>query len=291
MGREQVDGVAANAEGAAAEIGVGALVVQRHQIGEKLALVDALANREREGHRRIGLHRADAVDARHRGDDDDVVAFEQRARRRVAHAVDLLVDGGFLLDIGVGARDVGLRLVVVVIGDEILDGVLREERLELAVELGGERLVGRQDQCRPLGRLDHLGHGVGLARAGDAEQHLVALLGRDARHQFSDRRRLVALGHQLRDDLQRHAALGFLRPRRPVRNPGLVAELRPAALDQRRQRLHRGGHRVLRQSADVLQRHVEAGDRVQAGGSPLLGRAQPTHGGAARRLELRLRRF
>ena len=70
---------------------------------------------EREGHRRIGLDRADAVDARHRGDDDDVVALEQRARRRVAHAVDLLVDRGFLLDIGVGARDVGFRLVVVVI--------------------------------------------------------------------------------------------------------------------------------------------------------------------------------
>jgi hypothetical protein len=47
--------------------------------------------------------------------------------------------------------------------------------LELAVELGGQRLVGRQDQRRALGLLDHLGHGEGLARAGDAEQHLVAL--------------------------------------------------------------------------------------------------------------------
>jgi hypothetical protein len=35
----------------------------------------------------------------------------------------------FLLDEGVGARHVGLGLVVVVIGDEILDRVVREEVL------------------------------------------------------------------------------------------------------------------------------------------------------------------
>ncbi len=57
---------------------------------------------------------------------------------------------GFLLDIGVGARDVGLGLVVVVVGDEILDRVVRKEALHLAVELGRQGLVRRQDQRRPL---------------------------------------------------------------------------------------------------------------------------------------------
>ena len=89
----------------------------------------AMPDLQAEGHRRVGLDRADAVDAGDRGDDDHVVALEQRARRRVAHAVDLLVDRRFLLDVGVGARDVGLGLVVVVVGDEILDRVVREERL------------------------------------------------------------------------------------------------------------------------------------------------------------------
>ena len=148
---------------------------------------------EHEGHRRVGLDRADAVDARHRRHDDHVVALEQRARRRVAHAVDLLVDRGSLLDIGVGARDVGLRLVVVVIGDEILDRVVGKEAPELAVELGGQRLVGREDQRRALGLLDHLGHGEGLARAGDAEQHLDAVVALHALDQFADRGGLVAL--------------------------------------------------------------------------------------------------
>ena len=172
----------------------GALVLQRHEVGDQPALVDALALLDGEGHRRIGLDRADAVDARHRGDDDDVVALEQRPRRRVAHAVDLLVDRGFLLDIGVGARHVGFGLVVVVVGDEVLDRVVGEEAPELAVELGRQRLVGRQDQRRALRRLDHLGHGEGLAGAGDAQQHLVAVVAAQALDQLVDRLGLVALG-------------------------------------------------------------------------------------------------
>ena len=217
--RENVDGVAAHAERAAEEIALRALVLQRHQVGEQLALVDLAALLEGEGHGRIGFHRADAVDAGHRGDDDDVVAFEQRARRRVAHAVDLLVDVGFLLDIGVGARDVGFRLVVVVIGDEIFHRVVGKERLELAVELRGQRLVRREDEGRALRRLDHLRHGEGLARAGDAEQHLRAVVALDAFDQFLDRLRLVAFRLEVGSDLEAHAAFGFFRPRRPVRRP------------------------------------------------------------------------
>ena len=110
----------------------------------------------------------------------------------MAHPVDGLVDGGFLLDIEVGAGHVGLRLVIVVIGDEILDRIVREEGFELAIELGGERLVGGEDQGRALGRLDDLGHGEGLAGAGRAEQDLVALAGLDALDEFGDRRALVA---------------------------------------------------------------------------------------------------
>ena len=194
MGGEHFERVAAHAKQAAREVaGLHALVLQRDEVLDELTLVDLVAELQRKSHGGVGLDRADAVDARHGGHDDHVVALEQRPRGRVAHAVDLLVDVGFLLDIGVGARDVGFGLVIVVVGDEILDGVVGEEALELAVELRGQRLVGREDQSRPLGRLDHLGHGEGLARAGDAEQHLVALLGANALDQLLDRLRLIAL--------------------------------------------------------------------------------------------------
>ena len=92
MGRQELDGVAAHAEGAAREIHVVAPVMQRHEVGHQLALLDLVAALQGEGHGGIGLDRADAVDAGHRGHDDHVVALDQRARRRMAHAVDLLVD-------------------------------------------------------------------------------------------------------------------------------------------------------------------------------------------------------
>ena len=157
---------------------VVAPVLQFDKTGEQLGAVDPVALGERQGHLRIGLDRADAVDAGDRGDDDDVAPLEDRPRRRMAHPVDLLVQRGFLLDIGVGARDIGLGLVIIVIRDEILDRVLREEALHLAVELRGQGLVRRENDRRAPGALDDMRHRKGLARAGDAEQHLVALAAR-----------------------------------------------------------------------------------------------------------------
>ena len=62
----------------------------------------------------------------------------------MAHLVDVLVDGGVFFDVGVGTRHVRLGLVVIVIADEILDGVVREQAGEFAVKLRGERFVGGQ---------------------------------------------------------------------------------------------------------------------------------------------------
>ena len=71
-------------------------------------------------------------------------------------AVDLVVDRRVLLDVGVAGGDVGLGLVVVVVGHEILDPVAREELAELVGQLGGEGLVGRQHDGGPLESGDHV---------------------------------------------------------------------------------------------------------------------------------------
>ncbi len=120
---------------------------------------------------------ADAVDARHGGDDHRVLALQQRLGRRQAHLLDVLVDARVLLDEQVARRHVGLGLVVVVVGDEVLDRVLGEELAQLRVQLRRQRLVRREDQRRPAEARDDVGHGEGLARAGDAR----AASGRRAR--------------------------------------------------------------------------------------------------------------
>jgi hypothetical protein len=74
--REDFEIVALHPEIAAHEGGVVALILERDELADDLALVDALTFLQVEDHRRIGLDRADTVEARHRGDDDDVVALQ-----------------------------------------------------------------------------------------------------------------------------------------------------------------------------------------------------------------------
>ena len=69
--------------------------------------------------------------------------------------------------------DIGLRLIVVVIADEILHGVVGEKLPELLAQLGRQGLIVGQHQCGALHLFDDLGHGVGLAGAGNAQQHLL----------------------------------------------------------------------------------------------------------------------
>ena len=119
----------------------------------------------------------------------------------MAQTVDLVVDTGVLLYVGVGLGHVRLGLVVVVIGDEVLHPVVGEELAELVGQLGGQGLVGGDDQRGTLGLLDGPGHGGGLAGAGDPQKRLEPLPLLQAPGQRRDRRRLIAGGDKIGFDL------------------------------------------------------------------------------------------
>ena len=242
VGGKDLDDIAAHPKRPAIEVAGAAFVLQRHQVGDQLPLIDALSLSKRERHRRVGLDRTDTVDARDRRNDDHVVALEQGAGRAVPHAVDLLVDRGFLLDIRIGPGDIGFGLVVVVIADEILDRVIREEALELAIKLSGQRLVGSKHQRRSLGLFDHLRHGESLPGAGHPKQHLRAVLALHPLDQIRDCLRLVSFWRELGSDHEMLPALGFFRARRAVRRPGPLGEFRAAFAQEALQGLNgRGG--------------------------------------------------
>ena len=191
VGRENLDDVAAHAEAPAPEIAVIAVVEDLHQPRRDLLAPHLLALLEHQQHAVVGFRRTQSVDAGDRGDDHAIAALEQRARGRQPQLVELFIDGRLLLDVQVGGRDIGFGLVVIVVTDEVLDRIRREEVLELLVELCREDLVVRHDQRGPLERLDHLGHGEGLARAGDAQQHLVLVAVQYASNKLLDRLALV----------------------------------------------------------------------------------------------------
>ena len=202
-GREDLDDIAAHAELTTLERDIVALVADGDELLEDCVSIDNLPLVQREHHLVVALRRTQAVDAGDGRDDDDVAPLKQRARRAVAQLIDLVIDRSILLDVGVRRGDVGLRLVEVVVADEVADVVVREERLELTRELRRQRLVVGDDERRLLHLLDDLGDRVRLARARRAQEDLRLLAVLDAGRELLDGLRLVAHRLKWRHDLKR----------------------------------------------------------------------------------------
>ena len=173
LGRVDVNNVAAYAIGGAVQFHLVTGVLHLRQTPQEITLVHLVAAVQVHDHLQIGLWIAEAVDGGDGGDDDAVMAFQQGLGGGQAHLLDVLVDRCVLFYIGVRAGDVGLGLVIIVIGDEVLYGAVGEKLTELPVELRRQGLVRRQHQRRPLHGLDDIGNGEGLAGSGDAQQDLV----------------------------------------------------------------------------------------------------------------------
>ena len=111
----ELDRVAPHPELASAQRHVVAFVLHVDELAQDRPLVALLAHVGDEELALVLRGVAHAVDARDRRHDDDIASSEQRRGRRVAEAIDLVVDRAVLLDVGVARRDVRLGLVVVVV--------------------------------------------------------------------------------------------------------------------------------------------------------------------------------
>ena len=189
-----LDDVALDTETAAPEQRVVADVLRVDQLSEQLVTVVLLPDREVDESLLVLLRGAEPVDAGDRGDDHRVPAAQQARCRCMPEPVDVVVARRVLLDVEVGLRDVCLGLVVVVIGDEVLDRVCREELAELVAELRSQRLVVGDHERRSLQLLDQPRHRRRLARAGRTEKGLEAVARLERLDELADRARLVAGG-------------------------------------------------------------------------------------------------
>ncbi len=201
--------VAANAKGAAAEI-FAALVLNVHETPQQGLARSLVALFEHDQHSEVSFRRADAVDAGNAGDDDNVLTLEKRTGGAHPQFVEFVVDGGFFFDVDVGGGNVGFGLVKIIVADEIFDRVFGEEAFELVIELRGEGFVVRQNKGRPIGLLDHLGHGKSFSGAGNAEKNLMLVAGFEAA--------VVATGLIVAAQLEIHRR-GLLRVFRAQRKP------------------------------------------------------------------------
>lgn len=68
----------------------------------------------------------------------------------MAELVYLVVYSGILFDIGISGRNIGFRLIVVIVRDEIFYRVFREKLSELGTELRREGLVVDKNESRAV---------------------------------------------------------------------------------------------------------------------------------------------
>jgi len=184
--------VPAHPERAAVEVHVVAHVLHLHELAQQGVPVHLPAAAQGDHLLDVLLGRAEAVDAGDGGHHHHVPACEEGVGGGVAQPLHLLVDGGVLLDEGVRLRDVGLGLVVVVVGDEVLDRVVRQQLTELVGQLCRERLVLHHHEGGPLQPLDQPRGRGRLAGAGGAQEDDVLLPRLDALGELRDGGGLVA---------------------------------------------------------------------------------------------------
>ena len=98
--------------------------------------------------------------------------------------------------------DIGLGLVVVIIGDKIFHRVVGKKFLEFSAQLGGQSLIVGQHQRGPLDLFNDLGHGEGFARAGDPQKSLLVQAHLNAPGQGGNGLRLIAAGGIFRHDFK-----------------------------------------------------------------------------------------
>ena len=189
---DDFDRIAPHAERAAGEGDVVALVLHGHEPAQQVVAIDLLAFLEKQHTPGVFLRSAQAVDAGDGGHDHAVASGQQVGRGLMAQTFHIIVDVGVFLDIGVGLRYVGLRLIVVVVGNEIAHRVVGHELAEFGAQLRGERLVRLDDERGTLQPFDQPCGGGGFAGAGGAHEHHVVLAVLDARGQFLDGLRLVS---------------------------------------------------------------------------------------------------
>ncbi len=199
--------VAHRAELAGGQVGVGASKVEVYQLADKLGAVLLLPYLELNQIFFILCRVAEAIDARYGCNYYHILARQERLGGGVAQALNLLVDLRLLLYIRIAMRNVGLRLVVVVVGDKVVHRRIGEELAILLRELGGERFVVGDHQRGALDRLYHIGCGKSLARAGDAEQGLVSLTALEPRHKRRNSLGLIACGLVRSFELKLHKRL------------------------------------------------------------------------------------
>ncbi len=134
-----IDNIATHAEGPALELDIVPRIVDFRKRAKQIVSLYFLPNLHAQHLPRVFIRRANAINAAHRCDDNNIAApIQERARRLEAQPVYFIVDGEIFLDKRICRWNVRFGLIIIVIGNKKLDGIIRKKLLELAEELCGK---------------------------------------------------------------------------------------------------------------------------------------------------------
>ena len=88
----------------------------------------------------------------------------------MAQLVDVLIDQQIFLYVGIGGRNIGFRLVVIVVAHKIFDRIVGKQPFEFAIKLGSEGLVVTEHQRGHIGMRNQMRHGEGFPGSRGTEQ-------------------------------------------------------------------------------------------------------------------------
>ena len=190
-GRIDIDNISPGSEGATVKIHIVSVVLHIHQFPNHVRPIHLHTRPQGQQLIPVGIRASQAVDAGHAGHHNGIRSLQQGRRSGVPKLIDFVVDIRILLDISIRGRHVRLRLIVIVVGDEVFHRVLRKKLLHLPVELRRQGFVVRNNQRWLLNLLDDLRHGERLSGTGDPHQGLVPIPGQNAVHNMIHRLGLI----------------------------------------------------------------------------------------------------
>ena len=146
--RKDLQHISPHPESAAVEIHVISVILDIDELLNHLITVFLHARPERDHHLFIVHRAAQTVNAGHAGDNDHVFPLHQCHSGGEPQLIDLIVGRGILGNIGIRGRHIGLRLVIIVVGDKVFHGIFRKKLFKFPVKLGRQRLIVGDDQRR-----------------------------------------------------------------------------------------------------------------------------------------------
>ena len=90
------------------------------------------------------------IDTGNRSHDHHIPALRKSSSGRMTQLVDLVVNRRVLFNVGISGRNIGFRLIIIVVGNKIFYSVFREKFLHFRIKLGCQCFIMGNDEGRTV---------------------------------------------------------------------------------------------------------------------------------------------